>query len=53
MDEIKLSAVDICHLRKFDSTPGTESWWLESVLNEFEFSPPHLRPHRRYKTSQY
>jgi hypothetical protein len=36
-DEIKLSAVDICHLRKFDNTPRTESWWLESCLNEFFF----------------
>lgn len=35
-DEIKLSAVDICHLRKFDNTPRTKGWWLESALNEFD-----------------
>ncbi|RQO74709.1 hypothetical protein DBR43_04810 [Pedobacter sp. KBW06] len=35
-NEIKLSAVDIYHLRKFDNTPRTESWLAESALNEFD-----------------
>lgn len=35
-DDIKLSGIDICHVRKFDNTPRTESWSLLSALNEFD-----------------